>query len=485
MPPVLEPAMRIPPWRHQAFALLAFFGLACLVRWPVIFTSVLDWDESLYLLMAEAWVHGNLPYTTIWDNKPLGIYAIFAAALTIGGHHIAAIRAASIIAVSLTAFAVFRIAFFLLPATPIRLTCALIAGFAYNVGALANDGLAANTEIFMACFTALAMVSALSPGGPFRVGAATGMLFAAAILTKYVAIFEVPAILLALLWFQPRATILLRLAGAFTGGLLPLAAIIATYGWHGQLALWWQDSVIANLARAGAHVTPATLLYELNLQLTSWLPFYLAPFIMLLRWRDQSRVQIFLLVWLAGGGLGVASAKYFYDHYFQQILPVLCVITGLIFSRLAPRLIAPLFVLFITIPVIAGATAIWRVAARPDTPATIANDLRGILQPGQSVYVFDDQPVIYFLMNEAPPTRFVLPSTLTTNFLSRVAGVNAADEVTRILAAKPAYIIINNFPTARPPDKNQTVYNLMSTNLASHYHIWRTYDAATIYQINR
>jgi 4-amino-4-deoxy-L-arabinose transferase-like glycosyltransferase len=477
--------MRIPPWRTQIFALLAFFAFAWLARWPTIFASVLDWDESLYLLMAEAWVHGNLPYTTIWDNKPLGIYAIFAAALTVGGHHVAAIRAASIIAVSLTAFAVFRIAFALLPATPVRLACALIAGLAYGVGALANDGLAANTEIFMACFTALALVTALSPGGPFRVGVVTGMLFAAAILTKYVAIFEAPAILLALLWFQPRATIVRRLAGAFTGGLLPLAAIIVTYALHGQLGLWWQDSVIANLARAGAHVTPASLLYDLNVQLTSWLPFYLAPFIMLLRWRDQSRVQIFLLIWLIGAAAGVASAKYFYDHYFQQILPVLCVITGLIFSRLAQRLIAPSFALFIAIPAIAGATAIWKIAARPDMPAIIANDLRGVLQPGQSVYVFDDQPVIYFLLNEAPPTRFVLPSTLTTNFLSRVAGVNAADEVTRILAARPAYIVINNFPTARPPDKNQTVYNLMSTSLAGHYHVWRNYAAATIYQINR
>jgi 4-amino-4-deoxy-L-arabinose transferase-like glycosyltransferase len=476
--------MRMPPWRTQSYALAAFLAFACLTRAPTFYASVLDWDESLYLLMASAWRNGHLPYTTIWDNKPPGIYAIFYVALAIFGHHIVAIRAATILAATLTAFAVFRIAFSLLAASPVRLTCACAAGLAYSIGALSNDGLAANTEMFMVCFTALSLVTALSPSGARRVGLVTGALFAGAILTKYVAIFEAPAILLALLWWQPRGTALVRLASAGIGGLIPLAAIMLLYAWHGELAIWWQDSVMANVARAGAQFSPGTLHYAADTQLDRWLPFYAAPLALFWRWRQDLRTRIFLFIWLAGGTLGVAAAKSFYDHYFQQILPVLCVITALIFANLASRTIFALFAIFIAIPAYAAGNAIWPVATRPDTPAQIAQDLRAVLQPGQKIYVFDDQPIIYFLLNQTAPTRYVLPSTLTTNFLSHVAGVDAPAELARILATRPDYIIINNFPAAQPPNKNQTVYDLMAMALAANYHLWRSYNAAKLYQIN-
>ena len=88
---------------------LLFFVATLLSRIPTFFQSVLDWDESLYFLMAQQWRHGHLPYTTIWDNKPLGIYAIFAAAQAVFGDHVAAIRIAMVLCVSVLAFAVYRI----------------------------------------------------------------------------------------------------------------------------------------------------------------------------------------------------------------------------------------------------------------------------------------------------------------------------------------------------------------------------------------
>ena len=30
----------------------------------------LDWDESLYMVMAQRWLSGDLPYISIWDQHP-------------------------------------------------------------------------------------------------------------------------------------------------------------------------------------------------------------------------------------------------------------------------------------------------------------------------------------------------------------------------------------------------------------------------------
>jgi hypothetical protein len=42
--------------------------------------SVIDWDESLYMLGARALLHGQFPYVTVFDDKPLGEPVLIAAA---------------------------------------------------------------------------------------------------------------------------------------------------------------------------------------------------------------------------------------------------------------------------------------------------------------------------------------------------------------------------------------------------------------------
>ena len=66
---------RRPAFSQQAWfrPLVVFAGFLALTLWLRRFTyvlSALDWDESLYLLMARSLLEGHLPYTAIYDNKP-------------------------------------------------------------------------------------------------------------------------------------------------------------------------------------------------------------------------------------------------------------------------------------------------------------------------------------------------------------------------------------------------------------------------------
>ncbi|GLR66778.1 hypothetical protein GCM10010909_14580 [Acidocella aquatica] len=439
-------------------------------RVPVLGRSVLDWDESLYFLMARAWLHGHLPYTTIWDNKPLGIYVIFAAFQAVFGGQVLAMRLASVACVSLLGFSVFKITEQLARDR----AAAWVAGGALVLCALSNDGLSANTELFMAAFTALSVWAVLAG----RPGWLVGALLGAAFMVKYVAVFEAPVVFLLFMLRQRRIG---AGVGVILGAALPLLAVVALYAAAGRLGLWWDCSIASNFRRVDVPLSAGALDYALRTELWRWGPLYLAGFAMLplAIWRREAR---FLAAWLLAGLAGVAVAKSFYDHYFLQVLPVLCVSLGFWFSLL-PRgrvVRAGFVVAALALPAWAAKIAL-HDAMVPDVIAQVGADLAA--QHPASLYVFDSQPILYALSGQTPPTRYVLPSELVGRSLPRVAGVDAGAEVARILAGNPQFIVCRAPAPANPAVVNPAVYAQLQQALAARYRLWRTYPGVVVYKL--
>jgi 4-amino-4-deoxy-L-arabinose transferase-like glycosyltransferase len=212
--------------------------------------------------MADAWRAGHLPYTVIWDNKPIGIYAIFAVFQALFGNSIVSIRIATIFFVALLGFTVFRITETI---TRDR-AAAWFAGIALLLCSLSNDGLSANTECFMASFTALAVLAALT-GETTSAALLVGLLIGAAFMVKYVAVFEAPAIFALVIWRRKRIG-----AGAMVilGAAIPLATVMLVYALAGAFPLWLECSVLSNFRRVGEAANPGALDYALHLQLWRW-----------------------------------------------------------------------------------------------------------------------------------------------------------------------------------------------------------------------
>ncbi|MCB5943918.1 glycosyltransferase family 39 protein [Acidocella sp. KAb 2-4] len=453
---------------NRAFPALVLLAASVLTRLPVLHRSVLDWDESLYFLMAQQWRLGHLPYTTIWDNKPIGIYAIFAAfQAVIPG--VAAMRVASMAFVGLLAATVYGIT--------ARLTAsraaAWVAGAALVLGSLSNDGLSANTELFMASFTALAVLAVLAEAPAWAAGLALGC----AVMVKEVAVTEAPCILLLLL-YQRRDW---RLAFPFALGVAaPLAAILALYAANGELPLWWACNVQANLRRAGSTFTASTLRWAAQTQAARWGGLYAASLALAaLGARRRRLALVFPPLWLLCALAGAAAAKSFYDHYFLQALPPLCVCLGALYAALPPRPVwrAALLLAALALPLRAAQHAL-RDATVPDTVATAGADLEA--RHPASLYVFDSQPILYALTGTAPPTRYVLPSVLTRKLLPGVAGVDAVAEITRILASQPQFIV-RRAPAPQDPLTNPAAYALLDAALAQNYTLWRSYPGIAVY----
>ncbi|MBT8264089.1 MAG: glycosyltransferase family 39 protein [Muriicola sp.] len=83
--------------------------LSVLIRLPFFFRDYIDRDESTFILVAQSWVDGHLPYTELWDLKPPLVYLFFASIISIFGKSFIAIRAIGALGIAFTAFFTYKI----------------------------------------------------------------------------------------------------------------------------------------------------------------------------------------------------------------------------------------------------------------------------------------------------------------------------------------------------------------------------------------
>jgi len=86
------------------------FGLAFLIRLPFFFRDYIDWDETTFLLVAQSWAEGHLPYTELWDLKPPITFLYFTLQLLLFGKSLFMIRFMGVFLVAGSAWFTYRLA---------------------------------------------------------------------------------------------------------------------------------------------------------------------------------------------------------------------------------------------------------------------------------------------------------------------------------------------------------------------------------------
>ncbi len=82
---------------------------ALFIRFPFFFRDYIDRDESTFILVAQSWVNGHLPYTQLWDVKPPLTYLFFAGIIYFFGKSLFAIRFFGTILVIISSFFTYKI----------------------------------------------------------------------------------------------------------------------------------------------------------------------------------------------------------------------------------------------------------------------------------------------------------------------------------------------------------------------------------------
>jgi 4-amino-4-deoxy-L-arabinose transferase-like glycosyltransferase len=415
------------------------------------------------VLVASQWFHGHLPYTTVFDHKPIGIYAIFRFAFGLFGESMYSIRLITVAFVYLTSIGLFLVGRKLFASTG----SGVLAAVCYPVLTLGLQGLSSNTELFFICFNIFGLyflLQAASDSARRRLlyGLAAGLSFGAAFQTKYLVALEIAYFVVYVLAARFHAV---RQAP------LPFLSLVCAAAVPTALVLWYfwasdmlQQVLYANFEANRRYLSAGDMTEvwrKFSHSLQDWFKWnwvtVVGAALIGIRCRPgpaQRSAEWFLVGWLLVAFAESWTTLKFFKHYYLVTLPPLCLLFAGALSRYH-RTVGNRQVLVLALVIILGfpiARTIekyylpWMTAytRHGDTSMNIARYVKSKIGPDDSIYVVNGHPIVYFLANARPPTKYVLPPWILLEDLSQVVGVDYPAEIDRIFSSDPRVILVRD-----------------------------------------
>ncbi|MEB3338141.1 MAG: glycosyltransferase family 39 protein [Leptolyngbyaceae bacterium] len=493
---------------------------------------MIDWDESLYLLIADKWLDGYPPYTVIWDNKPPGIYLLFALALAVFGHSVIAIRILACIAMVAASYGLYLVGGTL--NSRYGAVVGILAGVFYAFAFTINGGDSANTEIFFIPFAIFAFYLLFSKIIGLRefqtrdywLISCIGLVLGIGFEIKQVVLFDlitVGLILAGSVLAQPQfrqkyLSLTIAFLALMIGFILPFLAISLYFFWVGNFHEYFYANFTANKLRTVDNQFSTSIFSEVfNKLFDSRLMFtlcvlLLSSLIYLLIDRSinqKERWMVFsLLVWFTIILIGFFLVfRHIYPHYLLQLNPPLALASAYMVTRLGVlswnqegmRLRRRYFLLLLAVLLIVNRRAIAHpfssglkqvfyqhikgIKYWQDNPGLVAEHLRNRMDENNYIYVVDDQPIIYFLAGAKTPSKYVFPSFLLPSpDLPNITGVKPLQELENIFRKNPVYII-KRHKRDKKILENPLFYRKLHQHLDRHYVLERTIGEVNLFRL--
>jgi hypothetical protein len=472
--PGSRPAAGAPEARERAASrALACVALLAFVLLRVPFVALpLERDEGDYAYVAWRMLEGEVPYRDAFDQKPPGIYAVYAALFALGPR--------SPVALHLWLYAWSAASALGLAALVRGLAGGLAAACALLLfAALSTDprltATAANTESFLLLPLVLSWGALwrAERGGGARAWAAAGALAAAACWIKPVAathgLFAAAWAVAGAARARPQARTreaARRLAALALGAAAVSAAALGALAWLGALRDFVDIVVVHNWSYTRQHGLAEGL--ALLGHALAWLaPSHASAWAaaaagLVARATAPARVRAFFAGQLAAAALGACAGLHFREHYFVQLLPALCALGGIGLAAVARRALAArsgvaaaagvaAVAALALVPFLAAdahflfagsprelSRRIYALNPFPESPA-IAEHIAGRSGPLDTVYVVGSEPQIPFLAQRRSATRYILFYPLTGPYADALARQREA--MREVAERRPLYVV--------------------------------------------
>ena len=468
------PAARYPPAMHALtnprLRLPVLLLVAIGARWLTFGNPLVHVDEEFYFVTGSRMWHGALPFVDIWDRKPVGLFLLYAIPGALGfPAGIWAYQMLALASVVATAALIGRLAERIGYATG-----ATAAGLAYILWLDLLGGQGGQTPVFYNVLTIgaalLLLTSATSPRRRM-LGLLVMALIGIGLQIKTSLVFEGIAFGLWLLadeWRLARRPVALAGYGLalVAVALLPSAAAAAYYRAVGQ----WDAFVYANVVSIFQRVPDPLSLLAGNVARLALIvsPVVALAVVALARSRADDagrRERRFVALWLAVAIVGVAIFRPWFDHYALPILlPACAAAAGMLGrdrwrARYTPALL------------LAAALAGQIVLILQNRGRGDAHELAAMTQaaghgPG-CLYVYSGTTMLYASTGRCILSRYLIPAHLVRAREAGATGVDQDAEIRRILAHRPAVVVI------RPPYKGErpAAHRIVTDAMARDYRL--------------
>jgi hypothetical protein len=491
------PAARRPGPRLLAAAVAAVVVLAHV---PAFFHRLLDGDEAIYGSIAALMNLGGRLYADGGvDNKPPGIFWVYAATFRVAGtYQMTAIHAVSLIVALATCWLLFSVG-----RSVYGVRAGLLAALIYGVFTAAGNPrlLAANTEIFMMLPLTASFLLMLR-----RQWLWSGALLVAAGAFRQVAAIDLLLVPLAIVLMEPQAQ-RLRAFGLFAGGVAgALVAGAALLAATGSLLGFWDWTIRTLYGYATLNWTPALVWMRAQ---DSVLPFVLTAAVVWVaavafawRWKRVPPAGQLIVAWLVVSIPGSLAAGHLSWHYFIQVMGPLALLAAFAIDMALNgpnrRWVAAAAIAGIALPM--AGWGVYDLVADPLTydfkapaPAheTVAAYINSHTRPQDRVFVWGVWPALYVESDRIMASRFpgflrgfARGSALPPNNWDTSPAVWPALE--EDLTLHPPALIVDTSPAnwsdfSMYPMSN---YPVLAHFVAAGYHLAATVDGVAVYAPN-
>jgi hypothetical protein len=469
---------------------LILFLAAFFIRFPFFFRDYVDRDESTFIIMAQSWVNGHLPYTQLWDLKPPVTFLFFAVIIKIFGKSFMAIRLFGTLLVALTSLFTYGMAT-KITSKKVAFWVAMFCVFFQSLfGSLQGVMSEHICTFFFAAGTYLLLTK-----DHVKWYFLTGTLFGLSVMSKLNMVYPVLGLGIYFLWegfaIKQFAMVLKKMVFMGMGFLFVLALTALPYYLEGHLQVWWQSIFEAPLAYSDSKFHSP--LKALPFLLASTLFFYFGYKKELLNFRSKP-IQILLIIF-AGIMLSFTQTGKINGHYLIQVYPFVLIPFGIMIGKLIPpkKIFKPLaIVLLLLLPMEAYLEYVNIVGNKMEKGSFFNGE--GVDVPKyieahhldtQNIF-FTEYHIGYWVLGVDPPTKAVThPSNIAREELypymenPRKTGMEELRYIMDVL--KPKTIVARK--GKKIFDKKLVEYNAyIDAYLTQHYTLLATVDRGLIYQ---
>lgn len=428
-------------------AFLLLFSLSLLFRVLSFNYSVIDHDESTYLVIANELNKGAKLYTDVIDTKPPGIFIPFSLIEFIAGKSVIAIRLLGSLIVSLSAFLLFLIA----QQLGSNRVLSFFTGLSYIViFSCYRYGLAVNTELFFSFFALAGLLVLIKAEKSMRstLWIAGGVLIGFGFLFKYVVLAGYGAFCLFFLLeksvFSKLGSKLMKFILGLIGVLLPFILVHLYFYANGRFDDFY-ETIYGVTSRYSSAVTAAdNFSFFLNFHV-GYIPFVLLFYYALFNKWVNADIRKLAAYWFVLAWIVVLLPGKPFKHYYLQLVPALSLLVPLAFNQLlsiksySSKLKARIITCAVAITLMIGFANQSYFWLKLDTVKAITASLASEVEKNDFILTDNKLQLTHFLLDLTPPTKYVHPTIIFHHH--EAFQLDTEQEINRILDKKPKFIL--------------------------------------------